>query len=465
MLFSTPSFFIFFGFYLFFQVLIPDRYRLLLIIVGSSIFYAYWNPYYIWLPYVSIFLAFRGALWMIDVDDIDKRKTRLKVVIGLLLIPLLLIKYTNFIYRELFWYGNTTTDLVDWQLPLGISFITFTLIAYVVDVYKGIFKVEHNSNMLAGLVLFFPHLIAGPILRPSELLPQLNRQRRYKIINLYIGIAIFSIGLFKKLVFADTLSSSVDAIYQGSAVGLTKYDYLLGVYAFAVQIYCDFSGYTDMAIGSAIVLGVKLPRNFERPYSSTSIIDFWKRWHISLSKWLRDYLYIPLGGNKNGFLRQTIYVFITMTLGGLWHGASWTFVLWGIFHAIGIIFVHTINNYKILSNLCNISRSLKIFLTFHFVVASWILFRSWDIQTFMRITTSIYNLPFGDFKLFLNMNIFPILLIIIFFLTHKWDTHSFIRHATIRMHKPVFFSIIVIIWVLSISISEGSSANFIYFDF
>ena len=325
MLFSSAAFLFFFAGYLTLHWLLPLRFRLPLIIAGSAIFYGYWNPYYLWLPFAMTLLAYYGALWMDSNGEPGAKRRRLAIVTVLLLAPLVIVKYTNFIYSEVVGpVAGFSGSVANWALPLGISFITFTLIAYVVDVYRGHFPVERNLKMLTGLVLFFPHLIAGPILRPAELLPQLRNQARLRRMRavMAFGVTLFSVGLVKKVVFADTVSETVERVFSPDASGLSRLDYLVGIYGFALQIYCDFSGYTDMALGSALLLGVKLPRNFSRPYLATSLIEFWTRWHITLSKWLRDYLYIPLGGNRLGYLRQWMNLLVTMGLGGLWHGAN-----------------------------------------------------------------------------------------------------------------------------------------------
>ena len=261
------------------------------------------------------------------------------VTIVTLFVPLVFFKYTDFLYRDvvgpLFGIHDKILDL---PLPLGVSFVTFTLTAYVVDIYRGTFQDRVSATTLTGYVLFFPHLIAGPILRPIELIPQLRRPRSALSAHFYAGLAIFTVGLVKKLVFADQIAAVVDAAYKADVLSAPQA--WLAIYGFSMQIYCDFSGYTDMAIGLALVIGIRLPNNFLRPYGAFSLIDFWRRWHITLSFWLRDYLYIPLGGNRDGRLRTYVNMIITMTLGGLWHGASWTFVIWGVLHGVGVAFVH-----------------------------------------------------------------------------------------------------------------------------
>ena len=396
----------------------------------------------------------------------SSKRRRLIVVIIALCAPLLIVKYTNFFYQDIL--GLITgqySRLVDWQLPLGISFITFTLIAYVVDVFAGRYRLEQRAEWLAGLVLFFPHLIAGPILRPSELLPQLRRPRRKLGVALIFGIAIFSIGLLKKLVFADPLSEIVEPIFQADSLAFSRLDYILAIYAFAVQIYCDFSGYTDMALGVAMVLGVKLPQNFNKPYLATSLVDFWARWHITLSKWLRDYLYIPLGGNRKGVSRQTFNLLFTMTLGGLWHGASWNFILWGVAHGAGISIVHLARHYNKLKMLTCMPKIINMLITFHFVIACWILFRSPDLNTAWRVATGPFIDPFGDVVDFGFKFGFQIFLLIVFFLVHRWDNHKYIRLATQNIPKVFFWPLLLLIWLLAITVSEGSSEKFIYFDF
>lgn len=466
MLFSSLVFFLFFVIYFLLHTILPPRWRLSLIICGSTIFYSYWNLYYIWLPFVIMYLAYFGSIWMMSTNDFLKKKRRLIIVLTLTLLPLLIFKYTNFLYQDFFGiFFEKNIKLIDWQLPLGISFITFTLIAYVVEVYTGRYPLERNVGTLTGLVLFFPHLIAGPILRPADLMPQLNRPKRRLNILFIFGISIFSIGLLKKLVFADSLAQIVEPVFQINSIHLTNLDYILAIYAFAVQIYCDFSGYTDMAIGLAILLGVKLPINFKQPYAATSLIDFWKRWHITLSNWLRDYLYIPLGGNRVGYIRQTFNLFITMILGGLWHGASWNFIIWGAAHGIAIGFVHSIRKYRLLKWLHSFPKFIKIFITFHFVAICWILFRSQDLLTAWHVASGPFFASTADPFRFLIQHIYEITLICIFFIFHRWDNYKIIRYAIRYAPKILIWIIIFLLWIVAITVSQGSSAKFIYFDF
>jgi D-alanyl-lipoteichoic acid acyltransferase DltB (MBOAT superfamily) len=298
MLFSSPTFFVFFALYFVLHLLVPRGYRNYLIIAGSTIFYAWWKVEYVWVPYLLMAIAYFGVQWIAGAREHTARKGRMLITVILLFLPLLFFKYTNFLYRDIVGLAIDVRDeLLELPLPLGISFITFTLTALVVDTFSSKFPPTSSPRTVLAYVLFFPHLIAGPILRPIELIPQLEHPRGAFAFRTIPAVAIFTLGLVKKLVFADQVAEVVDGIYAKTALP-SGTEALFAVYGFAVQIYCDFSGYTDMAIGLALLLGARLPNNFARPYCSTTIIEFWRRWHITLSFWLRDYLYIPLGGSR-----------------------------------------------------------------------------------------------------------------------------------------------------------------------
>ena len=418
-----------------------------------------------WVPLLLTAVSYSGALY-IDATDIDqKRRARLALTVVLLLIPLLSVKYTNFFWGSVIGvFVNIQEPLVDWSLPLGISFVTFTVIAYVVNVYKRSFSVEKSLSRMMAYVLFFPHLIAGPILRPHELIPQLANPRKALDGRFVLGFSIFTVGLVKKLVFADQLALFVEKVYAGQEA-LHGLDYVLAVYGFSLQIFCDFSGYTDMAIGLAMALGIRLPNNFHRPYSATSLVDFWRRWHVTLSRWLRDYLYIPLGGSHFGFNRQVGAVIITMVLGGLWHGASWTFALWGLVHGLGIAFSHATRRVTGIGWLSAVPRWIKIFVTFHFVTLAWVFFRAPDMQTATRVLQGPFVGGWSGVEEVAALNVFPLLLLLTFLVSHGVDGHARIRWALQRISPAVLWPMIIALWAFAITISAGSSAKFIYFDF
>jgi alginate O-acetyltransferase complex protein AlgI len=341
--------------------------------------------------------------------------------------------------------------------------VTFTLTAYVVDIYKRKFPAGEPASTVMAYVLFFPHLIAGPILRPNELIPQLDRPRRAVLRRVAAPLAIFTLGLVKKLVFADQIAAAVDAVYAQPGP-LTAPAALLSIYGFSVQIYCDFSGYTDMAIGLALLLGVRLPTNFLRPYTARSIVDFWRRWHITLSYWLRDYLYIPLGGSRRGRGREMLNVIVTMALGGLWHGASWTFVVWGLMHGFGVTVVHAVQRMSGAAR--QLPRAVGVLLTFHFVTLAWIFFRAPTVgQATRMLRAAVTGGGWDNAQGFAAEHLFVLVLMGVFFLCHRFDDHRRVK-AAIRFSRPeIVWPLLLLLWVVAITVSQGSSAKFIYFDF
>jgi len=287
--------------------------------------------------------------------------------------------------------------LANVALPIGISFFTFQAISYVVDVYRGVIRPASNVDF-ALYLSFFPHLVAGPIVRGREFIPQLSPPRDPR--RVAVGPAVFLIlgGLFKKVVLADYLGTHlVDPVFASPATH-SGLDIAAAVYGYAVQIYCDFSAYTDMAIGLALLLGFRFPQNFDRPYASASLQDFWRRWHMTLSRWLRDYLYIPLGGSRRGSARTYVNLMITMLLGGLWHGASWTFVIWGAIHGAGLAVERALRPWAARRDArlpertprqARLWQALQVVLTFNVVCLAWVFFRSPDLAVAGQMLTGL----------------------------------------------------------------------------
>ena len=294
-------------------------------------------------------------------------------------------KYSGFIAANLGAY----TFFSHVVLPLGISFFTFTQIAYLVDASRGLAK-EYNLVHYFLFVTYFPHLIAGPILHHKEMMPQFNRSHifNFRLDNFSIGFSIFVIGLAKKLLLADQVAPIADATFNsaGSGLTLTITEAWLGSLAYTIQIYFDFSAYSDMAIGISRILGIRLPINFASPYKAVSIIDFWHRWHMTLSRFLRDYLYIPLGGNRNGSARRFINLIITMILGGLWHGAGWTFIVWGGLHGVYLCINHLWRNF-----FPSPPRVIALSITFISVVTAWVFFRAETIDQGFIVLQSMFG--------------------------------------------------------------------------
>jgi len=459
MLFHTPVFLGFFAAYLVAHFVAPPQWRIGLIVVGSTVFYGYWNPAYVWVPYVLMAVAFAGAIAVVETNSLRRRRFTLGATVACLLAPLVFFKYTDFLAASFAAaLGLGPARVLDLGLPLGISFVTFTSIAYVVDVFRGRFEIVREPGRLAAYILFFPHLIAGPILRPHELIPQIDRLRALLDARFRLGTAIVLVGLTKKLLFADSIAPFVDRAYAGGAA-LNAVDYATAFYGFSVQIYCDFSGYTDMAVGLAMILKIRLPTNFRRPYSAASVADFWRRWHITLSSWLRDYLYIPLGGSRRSHSRRVFNVLVTMGLGGLWHGASWTFVVWGLVHGAGIAVAQALRG-----RTTALPRWAAVLLTFHFVTFAWVLFRAPDLATAWRVASGPFSAPVPDLGGALTGNLEPLLLMAAFLATHRYDSHA--RLALLVRQVP--FSVIwpaAAVAVVYLLVASGASEQFIYFEF
>jgi D-alanyl-lipoteichoic acid acyltransferase DltB (MBOAT superfamily) len=363
--------------------------KLIYLTIFSFYFYYKSSGWFVSLLLYTAVLDFSMAKLLYKQDS-EKRK-KLIVTISVILNLLLLgyFKYTYFISGILGQGIGKTFDLPEIILPVGISFFTFQSISYIIDVYrKDIEPVESFVEYLF-FISFFPQLVAGPIVRAKDFIPQIKKP--YALTDIAFGEGFYLIlsGLLKKMVISDYISINfVDRIFENPAL-YTGFENLMAVYGYALQIYCDFSGYTDMAIGIALWLGYRLPLNFNHPYKALNITDFWRRWHISLSSWLKDYLYIPLGGNRHGKLRQYFNLFITMVLGGLWHGASLNFLIWGALHGTGLT-VHKLMEPK-LKQLPFQSDFLSGLITFHFVCFCWIFFRASDISEVETVLKQIFT--------------------------------------------------------------------------
>jgi alginate O-acetyltransferase complex protein AlgI len=352
--------------------LLPRRAGRWFLIAASLVFYGSWN-----VLYVPGFVALLVVNWGFGL--LAATRPRL-AVIGALVVDLGLLA----IFKYLDWLIGSSASVLafilgerpEWGvlglvLPLAISFVTFTMLAYVIDIARGA-RVERDLGRYALFITFFPHLIAGPIMRGYEFLPQVRHPRPFALVHLRLALPLL-VGGFLKKVLGDNLAPSVNAVFADPSSFATPYIWI-GVLAFAFQIFLDFSGYTDIALGSAHLLGFRLPRNFEWPYRATSIQEFWRRWHMTLSRWLRDYLYIPLGGSRHGRFRTYAALLITMVLGGLWHGAGFTFLIWGFWHGAGLA-VHRWwrRDYP---NPRPIPPLLAWVMTFLFVLVGWVFFRA-----------------------------------------------------------------------------------------
>jgi alginate O-acetyltransferase complex protein AlgI len=397
-IFSSVDFFIFFAVVLVFLAVVKSNpIKKGFLLAASYFFYAYWDWRFVFLMFAMSLANYFFGLRIEATEDARQRKFWLITSVVVNLSVLGLFKYFNFFIdsaNALLMGLDIRFPNLNILLPIGISFIIFEVMSYTIDIYRRENKSTKNFFDLALLVAFFPHLIAGPILKPKDFLPQLEKAIVIRLPNLVLGAQLFLVGLVKKIMVADRLALFIEPVFRNPAA----YDSVtvwLAVLAYALQIYCDFSGYSDMAIGSAKMMGFDIPMNFNFPYISRNITEFWRRWHISLSSWLRDYLYISLGGNRNGQVRTYINLMLVMLLGGLWHGASWNFVVWGGLHGIGLA-VHRAFSQKVKTKSSPILAALSWLVTFVFVCTAWVFFRSPDFATSWLVIQKMYAFTATD---------------------------------------------------------------------
>jgi D-alanyl-lipoteichoic acid acyltransferase DltB (MBOAT superfamily) len=379
MLFNSVSFLIFFAVVCALYSVFPHRYRAPLLLAASYLFYASWRASYLLLIIGSTLVDYLCALGM-HRKSLGRRRVLLAVSLAFNLGLLGVFKYADFFASSvltLFGRSEPSSPLLDVILPVGISFYTFQTISYTVDVYRGLREPERRLTTFALYVSFFPQLVAGPIERSTELLPQFDAEVRFDYERIVAGLRLSLWGFFKKLVIADNIAVYVDAVY-GSPIDHGGPALLLATVLFAFQIFCDFSGYADIAVGIAQILGFDLMDNFDRPYQARSMTEFWRRWHISLSTWFRDYVYRPLGGNRVPLLRWSANVLIVFLLSGLWHGANWTFVVWGLYHGLFLIFERLVSNpsREAPSYFIGVFQQFR---TFCLVCIGWVIFRAESI--------------------------------------------------------------------------------------
>ena len=471
MIFNSFVFVVFYLVVLALYWTVPYKFRWVLLLAASYFFYMWWNVAYIGLIILSTAIDYVISNRLLTRDDERTRKLGLIASVVMNLGLLFVFKYYGFFQESLaaifgmFGIGFTpaTSHVL---LPVGISFYTFQTMSYTIDVYRRQLKPEPHAGRFALYVSFFPQLVAGPIERATALLPQLNAPpRKWDHTRFRSGLAQTLFGLFKKVCVADTLALHVDAVYgnhtlQGGA------DLALATVLFAFQIYCDFSGYSDIALGTARMMGIELMENFRLPYFSKSVTEFWQRWHISLSTWLRDYLYIPLGGNRHGKWHTYRNLMLTMLLGGLWHGANWNFVTWGGLNgaylaaerALGVgrkAVVHALP-----------LRAMRVVITFTLICITWVFFRSQDLDqaldVFRAIGTWQGDFFIRDMGVFLNLSgMLAVLLACEFFYMRGRTMRSLIDGWS-DLRTGIFCAVLLLLIGL-FGVSDGS--QFIYFQF
>ncbi len=466
MLFHTLEFAILFALVLPLAIFGGHLIRRVALLLASYAFYAWFSVPLLSLMLFSTVLDFFVGRAMHESPDGPRRRALLGLSLLGNLGLLFYFKYTNWFLGSLnsvshMVTGEAAFPLYDIILPLGISFYTFQTLSYTIDIYRRQLKPTDSILTFGLYVAFFPQLVAGPIVRASYLLPQLTAGPRYAPGQVRWGIGIFLYGLIKKVVVADNIARVANVVFAAPeeywGVGV-----LLGTYAFAFQIYCDFSGYTDMARGIGAVLGYDIGLNFNFPYFAVGVRDFWSRWHISLSTWLRDYLYITLGGNRVPRLRAMANIMATMLLGGLWHGANWTFVVWGFIHGVWINLEHALERRGFTMSGRTTGfwpRLLGTFLTFHLVCITWIFFRADTVQDSFSILLGLFR---GGWSTDLDLTAFRYVPGLLLIDGLMWRT----RITAWLLARPVWYWVLVWLGVfITLAFGDFRGNDFVYFQF
>lgn len=477
MLFNSLAFAIFLPIVFILYWAFPHKYRWIILLVASYYFYMSWNVKYVVLILLTTFVSY---ICGILVEKTDKKSMKIFWMVSALVVclgVLFFFKYFNFISESVAAICNSiaipmqpiTLNLV---LPVGISFYTFQSLSYVIDVYKKDVKAEKHFGKYALFVSFFPQLVAGPIERTSNLMPQLLEEQHFDLKEASYGLRQMLLGFIKKLIIADSLSRYADIVFDNVHYyfGLT---FIVAAILFTFQIYCDFSGYSDIAIGTSKLLGIKLMTNFSSPYYATSIKDFWGRWHISLSTWFRDYIYIPMGGNRCSKLKNARNLMVTFLVSGLWHGANWTFVIWGglhgLYQVIGKFFTGKFN--------ARFPKVVQTIVTFALVAFAWIFFRANSVEDAFYVVTHLHNglIHFGNafLKMMIDMgfngfSFAKTVIAIVLLMVYDYFAQKQNVFAQMDKLKPVLrwiIYLVIVCFIIVLKLHNGTNQNFIYFQF
>jgi alginate O-acetyltransferase complex protein AlgI len=481
MLFNSLEFLIFFPVVVIIFFAIPHRFRWILLLSASYYFYMSWKAEYVLLIIASTLIDYYAGLKMGSTPEIGRRKNYVILSILSNLIFLFSFKYFNFFndsFREFLNYLNIFYDVPSFNLllPVGISFYTFQSLSYSIDVYRGEREPERHLGYFALYVAYFPQLVAGPIERSKRLLPQFYQEHKFDYHRVTDGLQLMLWGFFKKIVIADRLAIYVNEVYNNPA------DYyglhiILATYFFAFQIYCDFSGYTDIAIGAAKIMGIDLMKNFDRPYFSKSIAEFWKRWHISLSTWFKDYLYVSMGGNRVFKWRWYYNLFVVFLISGFWHGANWTFIIWGALHGFYMVFAIWTKKLRFKATNSNLfirlifnNKYAKIFFTFHLVFFGWMIFRSNSMADVFILINNALEINFSQLATLklstswyeFTITIFSLLILeFVHFLQGRYSISKIINNRPIFLRYALYYVVIFYILIFG----QFDQTDFIYFQF
>ena len=493
MLFNSVPYAVFLALVFLLHWLLPHRFRWIMLLIASYYFYMSWNPELVVLIALTTLVSYSSGLLIDRFRHAEGKKAKLPKLF--MVLALVICFGVLFFFKYFDFFSESVTALLrafslpvqditlKLVLPVGISFYTFQTLSYVIDVYREKIPVEKHLGYYALYVSFFPQLVAGPIERSDNLIPQLRKERTFDYVEGSDGLKWIALGLFKKIVIADTLSVYVNNVY-GNLATYQGLSFIVATVFFAFQVYCDFSGYSDIAIGSAKLLGVRLMTNFDSPYFSKSIREFWSRWHISLSTWFRDYVYIPLGGNRRKLPRVLLNLMITFLLSGLWHGANWTFVVWGALHGFYIVVETLIRRFsknrpavtKKSKGAVAIQSALQVLLTFALVCFAWVFFRADTLSDafyglshmFVGIGSPIKYVEYAASIMQLDrydilIRLLPVAMLAVFDL---FSLRGDVFRSMSRW-KPVFRWTIylVMIWFILFFPGTGGGGEFIYFQF
>jgi len=469
MLFNSIQFIYFFPIVLLLYFSCPYKWRWLILLISSYYFYMSWNIDYVFLILFTTIISYVSAIKIEESESKKEKKIYLAISVIASLGVLFFYKYFNFFGTSLntIFGGfniNTQIPYLKLLLPVGISFYTFQTLSYTIDVYRGDITTEKHFGIYALYVSFFPQLVAGPIERSTRLLPQFRVRHQLKLENIIKGLKWMILGFFMKLVIADRLSLYVDSVFN-NVYQHSGSTFIIATFLFAFQIFGDFAGYSSIAIGTARIMGFDLMTNFKRPYFATSISDFWHRWHISLSTWFRDYFYIPMGGSRVGVSRWYLNLFLTFLVSGLWHGANWTFVIWGALHGIFIV-VENLFKLQVKSNtkISKLNRVFRTIVVFILVDFAWIFFRANNVTEAFYVVTHIFNFTgevFYDYKIFFYAGL-GLLVLIINDLIVENNKNSIIENSKLNYTSIIYFVFLVCL-ILFTGVFNGG--QFIYFQF
>ena len=484
MLFNSIEFLIFFPVVAVLYFLSPQRARWIILLLASCVFYMWFIPSYIIILLVTMVIDYSLCLWMDKTSGGTRRALMITATVATMG-SLFVFKYFNFFNQSL--AGLTSFLGISWPaeklslvLPIGLSFFSFQALGYVLEVYFGRIKPERHFGICWLFIMFFPQLVAGPIERPQNLLPQFYERHNFDWALLTSGLRRVLWGLFKKMAVADSLAVIVNHVYN-DVHAYSGFPLILATFAFAFQIYCDFSSYSDIAIGTARILGFRIMENFDRPYLSASISEFWKRWHISLSSWFKDYLYIPLGGNRVSRPRWQFNLFFTFLVSGLWHGADWTFVIWGALNGFYLVFSIWTTRLRVvaarLSGLAKTPRLRRFFgviFTFTLILFAWIFFRANSVEdafyvvaniippdfSFTGLTASLGALGLYEELIFAGIPLFILIFVQLFIAGGGAVSRVFRRSRLLRV--TAYAAVFILILALGVRETE---TEFIYFQF